>query len=125
MDGNITVGKLGLALDIGLIESSDKFQKNYQIEKRYMSGPVVDGLILAPVDTTLAIYRTNLFITNKFKMLPGHASLIKPYYYICRTNHIYLAEHLGWKNYDNPVKKQLRNKIICFTSMLATLIQIF
>jgi glycosyltransferase involved in cell wall biosynthesis len=115
MDGNITVGKLGLALDIGLIESSDKFQKNYQIEKRYMSGPVVDGLIIAPVDTTLAIYRTNLFITNKFKMLPGHASLIKPYYYICRTNHIYLAEHLGWKNYDNPVKKQLRNKIICFT----------
>jgi glycosyltransferase involved in cell wall biosynthesis len=115
MDGNITVGKLGLALDIGLIESSDKFQKTYQIEKRFMSGPVIDGLIIAPVDTTLAIYRTDLFITNKFKMLPGHASLIKPYYYVCRTKNIYLAQHLGWKNYDNPVKEQLRDKIICFT----------
>jgi glycosyltransferase involved in cell wall biosynthesis len=115
MDGNITIGKIGLALDVGVIKSSNKLRKNYQIEKKCMSGPVVDDLIIAPVDTTLAIYRTDLFITNKFKMLPGHASLIKPYYYICRTNHIYLAEHLGWKNYDNPSKEQLRDKIICFT----------
>ena len=116
MDGNITVGKLGLGLDVYRNDKRiSQIEKKCIIKHLSQTGPVVDGLIIAPVDTTLAIYRTDLFITNKFKMIPGHASLIKPYYYICRTNHIYLAEHLGWKNYDNPVKEQLRDKIICFT----------
>jgi len=115
MDSNITVGKLGLAIDVELIKSNNKFQKNYQIEKKRMSGPVIDDLIISPVDTTLAIYRTDLFIINKFKMLPGHASLVKPCYYICRTNNIYQVEHLGWKNYEKPSKEHLKEKIICFT----------
>ena len=96
--------------DISNLQEVKKLSKNVLRDFKR-----IDGLIIAPVDTTLAIYRTDLFITNKFKMLPGHASLIKPYYYVCRTKNIYLAQHLGWKNYDNPVKEQLRDKIICFT----------
>ncbi|CAC9436125.1 hypothetical protein [uncultured Gammaproteobacteria bacterium] len=115
MDGNIAVGKLGLALDLKFIENNQGFSKVYTNELNYMQGPVVDDLVIAPVDTTLAIYRKDLFVMNKFKMLPGHASLVRPYYYICRTTRHYQAEHLGWHNYKEPNKKQLKEKIICFT----------
>jgi len=115
MDGNVTVGKLGLALDLSFIKRKKEFSKTYTEHLEYMRGPVVDGLIIAPVDTTLAIYRKNLFVMDEFKMLPGHASLVKPYYYICKTGFTYQAEHLGWKNYEKPNKKQTEDKIICFT----------
>jgi len=115
MDGNVTVGKLGLALDLSFIKSKKEFTKTYAEHLEYMRGPVVDGLIIAPVDTTLAIYRKNLFVMDKFKMLPGHASLVKPYYYICKTSFTYQAEHLGWRNYEKPNKKQMEDKVICFT----------
>jgi hypothetical protein len=32
----------------------------YTNELNYMQGPVVDDLVIAPVDTTLAIYRKDL-----------------------------------------------------------------
>lgn len=115
MDANVMVGKLGLALATEFIQANEKFAKTYERELKYMNGSIVDGLIIGPVDTTLAIYRKNLFVMNQFKMLPGHASLIKPYYYICRTNYTYQAEHLGWGNYDNPDKVQINEKVVCFT----------
>jgi glycosyltransferase involved in cell wall biosynthesis len=114
MDGNITIGKLGLALDTQFIKDNKQFYDTYANELRYMKGPVVDDLVIAPVDTTLAIYRRDLFVTNTFKMLPGHGSLIRPYYYVCRTSGTYLAEHLGWHNYIEPDINQLRDKVICF-----------
>jgi len=115
MDGNVIVGKLGLSLDHKPIQSDKQFIKAYESESRYMSGPIVDDLVIAPVDTTLAIYRKDLFVINKFKMLPGHASLIRPYYYTCRTTSSYKANHLGWGNCKKPNKEQLKEKIICFT----------
>lgn len=77
-----------------------------------MRGPKVDELIMAPVDTTLAIYRKDLFVMNKF--IPGHATLVKPYYYVFRTPKVYQAKHLGWRKYQ----KQLEEKIICFTKYI-------
>jgi len=119
MDDNITIGKIGLSLDIGFIKNKEKFKKTYNIEKNYMKAPHVNDLIIAPVDTTLAIYRKDLYINNKFEIIPGHASLVKPYYYIFRTNKPYQAKHLGWKNYTQPNKEQLEDKIICFTKYAA------
>jgi glycosyltransferase involved in cell wall biosynthesis len=114
MDGNITVGKLGLALDTQFIKDNKQFGNAYANELRYMKGPIVDDLVIAPVDTTLAIYRRNLFVMNQFRMLPGHGSLIRPYYYVCRVNDMYLAEHLGWHNYVEPDINQLKEKVLCF-----------
>jgi len=114
MDGNITIGKLGFALDTQFIKDNKQFCNTYAKELRYMQGPIVDDMVIAPVDTTLAIYRRDLFVTNTFKMLPGHASLIRPYYYVCRTNGTYLAQHLGWHNYMEPDINQLQSKVICF-----------
>lgn len=119
MQKNITIGKIGLSLDISLIAKTKKFNKIYNLEKKYMKGPKVDELIMAPVDTTLAIYRRDLYIMNKFKIIPGHASLVKPYYYIFRTSKVYQAKHLGWRKYDNPTIKQLEEKIVCFTKYAA------
>lgn len=114
MDQNSCVGKLGLALDLDLIKDSELFQSTYQRELTYKTGPQIGDLIVAPVDTTLAIYRQDLFVFNAFKMLPGHASLIRPYYYTCRTQQ-YQAIHLGWENYTSPTQKQLIEKVKCFT----------
>jgi glycosyltransferase involved in cell wall biosynthesis len=114
MDGNVTVGKLGLALDTQFIKNNNQFGVTYANELRYMKGPVMDDLVIAPVDTTLAIYRKDLFVMKQFRMLPGHGSLIKPYYYVCRTNGTYLAEHLGWHNYVEPDMNQLKKKVLCF-----------
>jgi hypothetical protein len=57
---------LGLALDLKFIEDNQSFSKVYTNELNYMQGPVVDDLVIAPVDTTLAIYRKDLFVMNKF-----------------------------------------------------------
>jgi glycosyltransferase involved in cell wall biosynthesis len=114
MDGNITIGKLGLALDTQFIKDNKKFDNTYANELRYMKGPIVDDLVIAPVDTTLAIYRRDLFVTNTFKMLPGHGSLIRPYYYVFRTSGSYVAQHLGWQNYMEPDINQIQSKVICF-----------
>ncbi len=114
MDSNITVGKLGLALDTQFMKNNKQFHNTYTNELEYMKGPIVDNLIIAPVDTTLAIYRKDLFVMNQFRMLPGHGSLVRPYYYVCRTNDTYLAKHLGWHNYVEPDVNQLQNKVACF-----------
>jgi hypothetical protein len=52
---------LVLALDLKFIEDNQSFSKVYTNELNYMQGPVVDDLVIAPVDTTLAIYRKDLF----------------------------------------------------------------
>ena len=114
MDGNVTVGKLGLALDIDFIKNNERLVDTYASELKHINGPIVDDLVIAPVDTTLAMYRRDLFVMGEFKMLPGHASLAKPYYYVCRTNDTYLAEHLGWHNYVEPDMNQLKKKVLCF-----------
>lgn len=119
MDDNVTIGKIGLSLDIGFLKNKKKFKKTYNIEENYMKAPQINDLIIAPVDTTLAIYRKDLYIKNKFEIIPGHASLVKPYYYIFRTDKSYQAKHLGWKNYTQPNKEQLEDKIICFTKYAA------
>ena len=114
MDQNSCVGKLGLALDLNSIKDNKLFKNTYQRELAYKTGPQIGDLIIAPVDTTLAIYRWDLFVFNTFKMLPGHGSLTRPHYYTCRSKQ-YEAIHLGWENYINYSQEQLRDKVRCFT----------
>ncbi len=114
-DLNTSLGKIGLSLDVSGIKNKTEFKNTLYNEKRYMQGPKIDDLIIAPVDTTLAIYRKDLYVTGLFKMQPGHASLVKPYYYVVRTDNKYNAKHLGWKSYSEPSKAKLIDKILCFT----------
>ena len=116
MDNNVIIGKLGLALDdLEFTKGKEGFSKIYDEELSYTKGPMIGDMVIAPVDTALAIYRQDLFVMKNFKMVPGHASLVRPYYYICRTNQTYQAEHLGFKSYKRPNKEQTKEKIICFT----------
>jgi len=114
MDQHACIGKLGFSLDLNSIKNNDLFKKTYQRELTYKTGPHIGNSIIAPVDTTLAIYRQDVFVSGAFKMLPGHSSLIKPYYYTCRTQK-HQAQHLGWENYIKPSQEQLVEKINCFT----------
>lgn len=119
MKKNAHFGKIGLALDLGYIKERAEFEDTFKRESRYLCGPCSSGLIIAPVDTTLAIYRKDLFILPAFKMLPGHASLVKPYYYVARTTGHWQARHLGWRNYSTQDGSQLEDKIKCFTRYAA------
>jgi hypothetical protein len=75
----------------------------YDREKLHMEGDRIGPNLIAPVDTTLAIYRRDLYIT-KFRFAIGHQAMIKPQYYTCRTSLEWSSLHLGWNYY--PGKEQ-------------------
>jgi len=114
MDQHACIGKLGLSLNLDVIKQNNLYKKTYQRELTYKTGLHIGNSIIAPVDTTLAIYRQDVFVSGAFKILPGHSSLIKPCYYTCRTQK-HQAQHLGWENYIEPTQEQLKEKIKCFT----------
>ena len=98
---NKPIGKIGLSLNLDLIKNDPKLIKLYQRELGYKYGETIGSNIIAPVDTTAALYRADLFMNlhSKFFMRIGHFSNIKPYYYSVRTSSDYECIHLGWKKY--------------------------
>ena len=99
LDKYPVIGKLGISLDTNILKKKKILQKILIREKRYQNSFNIGDNIVAPTDTTAAIYRKDLFITEKFKMQLGHTSLIKPYYYSCRTGKKLECIHMGWSKY--------------------------
>jgi glycosyltransferase involved in cell wall biosynthesis len=119
LDDSVVIGKLGLSFDLSYIKNKILFNSIYENEMRFISGPKLNNVVIAPVDTTLAIYRHDLFVMNEFKMLPGHASLVRPYYYTCRAIS-FKCRHLGWLSYGvNDDISVLNDKVVCFTKVAA------
>ncbi|WP_114689307.1 hypothetical protein [Polynucleobacter necessarius] len=100
MNSYCAIGKLGLALDHDNLKSNPSLARSLSIEESYLKWPKVGSNIVAPVDTIMALYRSDYFIT-KFKFQIGHASLAKPQYFTCRTGDQYKAVHVGWDYYPN------------------------
>jgi len=98
MEQHRCIGKFGLSLDLSNIEQKPGLKATYVREQLYMRGKRIGTNIIAPVDTTLAIYRRDLFIT-RFQFTIGHQALIKSQYYICRTSSEWRSVHLGWDCY--------------------------
>lgn len=98
MENHHCIGKLGLSLDLTNLAENPKLVHTYKIEQKYLQGKRIGPNIIAPVDTTMALYRRGLFV-NGFRFSIGHASLVKPYYYTCRTRPEISAVHLGWDFY--------------------------
>lgn len=123
MDGNSCIGKLGISLKYSDIEKGEIYDKVVKQEKLFDAQPLIGGKSrIAPVDTTLAMYRKDLFVDEEFRFSIGHASLVRPYYYVCRTDRKELeARHLGWYNrgVTNNTTEQLKSKIICFANYSA------
>jgi glycosyltransferase involved in cell wall biosynthesis len=101
------IGKLGISLNTKLLEKHKSLKKILIREERYKKSYQIGNNIVAPTDTTAAMYRKNLFITNNFKMRLGHTSLIKPYYYSCRTGKKLECIHLGWTKYLQMMKNNI------------------
>ncbi len=114
MDRTACAGKIGLSLHLGTLKQRKDLAHIYREEIAYASGPRIGNLIVAPIDTTLAIYRRDLFVMNEFRFLPGHKSLLRPYYFCLRTPLDFSATHLGWENYGKP-RNDAGDKIRCFT----------
>ena len=111
MDKHQVIGKLGIALNTKILQKNKILNKILLREKRYQDGNFIGDNVIAPTDTTAAIYRKDLFITGKFKMELGHTSLIKPYYYSCRTKNKLDCIHLGWRKYLKMIKKNYNNNL--------------
>ena len=122
MNMNRCIGKLGIALKYSDIDKGELYEKVTKQELFFDTQPKIGNNNIVPVDTTLAIYRKDLFVMNKFKLSIGHASLVRPYYYTCRTDrNLIEARHLGWYNrgVTNNTTEQLKDKIICFSNYAA------
>jgi hypothetical protein len=113
MERTACAGKIGLSLHLGTLKERKDLAHIYREEISYASGPRIGDLIVAPIDTTLAIYRRDLFVMNEFRFLPGHKSLLRPYYYCLRTPLEFSATHLGWENYGK-LRDDGGEKIRCF-----------
>jgi len=103
------IGKLGISLNTKILEKNKILSKILKRERRYQNSYNIGNNIVAPTDTTAAIYRKDLFISGKFKMQLGHTSLIKPYYYSCRTGNNLECLHLGWSKYLKMINKKKKN----------------
>jgi hypothetical protein len=113
MERTACAGKIGLSLHLGTLQERKDLAHIYREEIAYAAGPRIGDLVVAPVDTTLAIYRRDLFVMGRFRFLPGHKSLLRPYYYCLRTPLEFSATHLGWQHYGKP-RDDAGEKIRCF-----------
>lgn len=122
MEANSCVGKLGIALDLGYIKSRKQFQHTYEREQFFMQGPRIGELIIASVDTTLALYRKSLFVSSRPLFIPTHQGLYRPYYYCCRTPSSLQAKHLSWRFYGARTEADIVAKMLCFGLVGATVV---
>jgi hypothetical protein len=98
MNEHVCIGKLGLNLSLDNLKTNPNLNATLRHETRLQQGPRIGENIVAAVDTTLAIYRSDVFVTN-FSFTLGHATLVRPSYYVCRTKSDVSAIHVGWDFY--------------------------
>jgi len=122
MDEHACIGKLGLSLDLGYIKTRTQFRHTYEREMFFMQGPRIGELVIAPVDTTLALYRKSLFVSSSPWFIPTHQGLYRPYYYCCRTPQNFQAKHLSWRFYGIRSEADVVAKLRCFGILGATVV---
>ncbi len=122
LERHACVGKLGLSLDLGYIRGRPQFQHTYERELFFSQGPRIGDMAIAPVDTTLALYRKSLFVSAHPLFIPTHQGLYRPYYYCCRTAPDFQAKHLSWRFYARRSKTDVVSKMLCFGLMGATVV---
>lgn len=116
MNAHACIGKLGISLQWDDIDNPTIKENVIKQETQFQKNPKIGENIIAPVDTTLAIYRTDFFVFREFFFSIGHASLARPHYYTCRTSGKLRAKHLGWyaSTALKPDALALREKVRCF-----------
>ena len=122
MERYACVGKLGLSLDLGFIRTRPQFRHTYERERFFTEGPRIGELVIAPVDTTLAIYRKSLFVSTHPLFIPTHQGLHRPHLYCCRTAPDFQAKHLSWRFYTHRSEVDVVNKMFCFALLGATVV---
>lgn len=122
MTQHACIGKLGLSLDLGYIKTREAYRHTYEREIFFQQGPLINGMVVAPVDTTMALYRKSLFVTTLPLFVPPHQSLYRPHFYCCRTPRDFQARHLSWRFYGNRSETDVVAKMICFGLVGATVV---
>ena len=116
MEKYACIGQLGISLKVDDIDNVILYKYATEQRQKFNENPKIGDNFIAPVDTTLAIYRNNFFIGSDFRFNIGHASLARPYYFTCRTAGTLEAKHLGWylESSLNVDSQKLKDKIRCF-----------
>lgn len=115
MSENPWIGKLGLSIDLSNIKNMPSMREIYLGEESFYQHSLNPDIYLAQVDTTIATYRSDVFVHNRPFFYPGHNSYIKPHYHVGRLK-AHQCIHLGWEKYDErPTQSQIDEKIVCFT----------
>ena len=94
MDKFPMIGRTGLSIDLINIKSKPELISILQQEEKYLSGFCIDEFYHAPIDTTPAIYRKNIFYWGN-NVMPGHMTGMKPYFLSMRSKNFF-GYHLGW-----------------------------
>lgn len=116
MNSHCSIGKLGLPLSVENLKRNPQLKDSLALQESYSSGYTIGENIVAPVDTTMALYRSDFFVTG-FKFQIGHGSLAKPQYYTCRASKKVEAIHAGWDYYPNgdrpySTEKQWKKSVV-------------
>lgn len=123
MDGNCSIGKIGLSLDWSFIEKNNMCGILEQEKTLYSEDKKIGNLYVSAVDTTACLFRKNWSVEEKGLLYPDHMRYIKPELYSCRTSRDICVEHLGWFDYKtkSQSKMHINEKVKCFTLVGGTL----
>jgi hypothetical protein len=100
------IGKLGLSLDLTYLRTRPDLSRVLDHELALKEGSKIGSNVISPVDSTLAMYRKDVFICS-FRMRIGHQRLVKPYYFTARTSDTFECEHLGWTRYETAMGEEI------------------
>jgi glycosyltransferase involved in cell wall biosynthesis len=118
MDNYPFLGKLGASLSLSNIADKPHLAPILERERLYRTIDLAPDVFLALVDTTVAIYRPDMFVWGHLRFYPGHGSAMKPYYYAGRHKAVQVY-HLGWdeeeySGADLSRLKHIDDKVKCF-----------
>ena len=113
LDDYPMVGRVGLGICLENLRSKAHLEPILEKEKKYLRGFILDEFYHAPIDTTPAVYRRDIFYWGDF-IRPGHMTGMKPQYLSMRSKH-HLGYHLGW----DTLKYEERKPVISYSTLVS------
>lgn len=107
------VGRAGLGIMLDNLIGKTHLENILEAEKRYLNGFTIENFYHAPIDTTPAVYRKNIFYWGNV-IFPGHMTGMKPCFITMRCSR-FLGYHLGW----DTAKYREERPIISYSSLIS------
>lgn len=113
MESYPMVGRVGLGIMLDNLLGKKHLRKILATEKNYLNGFKIGSFYHAPIDTTPALYRKNVFYWGSY-MSPGHMTGMKPCFITMRSSK-FLGYHLGW----DSDKYSVKSPEVCYSNLIS------